>query len=530
MSQPNTTKQPEAPGRVPTPFLRRWPASFWRAAAAAGLAAMALGLMDWTGPRVASPGFAPLALLALALLLSGPPRAIEQRTGRQQLFLFLAIAGVLLPGILALGFVAEPEAAVLTLPFWAAVPAFLVLGWRFRQQDGDLPIMTVGAMAIAGLVLSLAADASAAPVWWAASLIWMGGVVVLGGSMRRKLEDSPPLLAAAGWFALAVAALTIQEFGNASVPTIPDDFHAALAAWKVHPIAGWGLGSFDRVLAEYSLRDPALSPQMAKGVLRLLTETGAVAPVLVVFGLLAGFATTITTRPWDRARVIALGLAGLWVMATLSVRHAPIRELFVAALILPSAFGRVPPPERYESADFIPPLEWKPWTGALLLAAGFAIAWPVAQWQYDRQTPRISPDASSFLPHWTQPLRNRAWHFRTRWDEVEQFTDPAKKIKPVVEEWIAAAPHDEFAHLEALRLAARRPGDKWADDAIERAAARLPWSDSAAAWIVRVRLEQGRPDLALQYLGDLRRRRGSLSPILQQEVGTILSGTYKEER
>ncbi|MCB2154593.1 hypothetical protein KQI84_06875 [bacterium] len=535
MSRKPQTADP--PGKVPQPIWRRWPASFWRAAAAAGLTAMALGLMSWTGPRITAPGFAPMGLLGLALLLSGPPRAIEQRTVRQSVFLYVALAGLIFPAFVALGFASESEAAILTLPYWAAVFGFLVLGWRFRQQDADLPIMTVGAMAVVGLILSYAYDGPSARVWWAASLIWMGGVVVAGGSMRRKLEDSPPLLGAVGWFALAVAALTIQELGNVRTPAavdefhaaiIPEDFGAALAAWKLHAIAGWGMGSFTRVMSEFSMRPPGLSPYMTKGALRLLLEVGLVPAVLVGIGVLAGFATTITTRAWDRSRVIALGLAGLWVMATLTVRHAPIRELYVAALILPSAFGRVLPPEEYASEDFIPPTERTSWATALLLIVGIAIAYPAARWGYERQDPRDDPEASSVLPYWTDPLRSRAWHYRTRWQEVEQYTDPAKLLQPIIKEWRSSAPHDEYAHIEALRLAARRPESPWADDAVEHAIARLPWSDTTAAWIVRVRLEQGRPREALQFLGDLRRRRGSLPPILQREVSTILSGQFQE--
>ena len=77
---------------------------------------------------------------------------------------------------------------------------------------------------------------------------------------------------------------------------------------------------------------------------------------------------------------------------------------------------------------------------------------------------------------------------------------------PVVAKWLEASPRDEMALFEWIRLTERTEGREAAEKVALEAHRRLPWEPAYPLWVVRMRVEQGRIDDAIEFLDDLCRR------------------------
>ncbi|MDK2972049.1 MAG: hypothetical protein PWP23_1804 [Candidatus Sumerlaeota bacterium] len=504
-------------------FLGKTPA-FWRAAAGAGLAAMGMALLDVSPLAINQPGGIPAAFIALALFVAGPPRQFEERTlARVGL---LALFAVLLAWPLAgaAGFVPEREAAVLSLPLWGCAAALVVLGWRFRQQDPDLLMLTFVGAGVLRTVLRWGEPEfmGGELAWWGAAIAWCLGVTLIYRRLKDHLGEERALLGGLAWFVLLLGALTVAEMRAAPPPILKADQRAALVMLKAKPLSGWGSGGVERAFAEYALRPPAEAPLAANGAFRLVGEMGMPFCALLVLLALGTFGRTITAQPWDRARFVLLGAAGLWIAGVLAMRATPLPALVLLLFLWPGVLGCPRPPDaEMENPDLVPGHAWMGWAGGLIPALAMAVLFPAAQWHYSRQAAGYDIDAASFLPGWTVPLKDRAWAIRDRSPEIAQYADPRRKLQPVVEQWVAAAPHDEYARIEEVRWAAKTLTPQQAEAVALNAHERLPWSPEIALWLVRLKLRQGKRAEALAFLEQLAIERAPLHITVQARYAQL---------
>lgn len=490
---------------------RGW--SFCTSAAGAALGAMACGLMRWDGVEATVFRWAPGALVLLGLLLVGPP-ARPGPLARWEQALRAGLMAALAWPLVAVAFVPEKESAFLCGSLWVLALGAGLVGWRARQQDPDLPLVAMGLTGSYLLAGGYGGAFEASPVglWWAGVTVWLVFGGLLTRPLRRASEGSLPLIGATGWFVLAVMLLTIQEYRSPWLHLVPADAEASWAAWRAEPWLGWGLGASDRVLLEFAQRDPETGPWTASGWHRLLIELGALPFGALLVGVVAVLAAAARRRHWNRARTLALGGAGLWLLAMLSTRSNPLEALPAAAFLLPGALGN--PADRDEAR---PPRQWALWAAASALVAGAALGPWLGKRHYEAQNPEANLEARSLLPFWTRPLRERASLIKEKSPDIAARANPLDWMEPVVEDWLAAAPHDVFAHAEAIRLAWARGDPAAAERAARQAAGRLPWSDVPAAWVVRLRLEARDPAGALAFLDAVQERRGgALSPMLRR--------------
>src|SRR5690606_7024797 len=123
----------------------------------------------------------------------------------------------------------------------------------------------------------------------------------------------------------------------------------------------------------------------------------------------------------------------------------------------------------------LPPFAVAPWITVLILVLLPTAGFPVSKWHYNRQYKAAPLDARSILPHWAYPYQNAAWTIRSKSAEIMKFADPRDYLKPVIEEWIRLAPHNELAQIERVRWA-NQTLEQEAGEAIAREAhERLPW-------------------------------------------------------
>lgn len=500
----------------PSPSLLRRPMSFWRAAAAAGLAAAGFALLDAPQLRIDAPGGMPLFLLAAAIALAGPPRLFEKHGLRELSVIALAGMGFAWPLVQALGFTYEKNAALLSVPYWAFAIGALGLGWRLRQQDMDLPLLCFGAAALTrcGYLIAKEGFVRGELLWWGVSLVWIVGVLTLRPLLQRSVPDSVPLVAVVAWFVLMTGTLTLQEYRNPALEFAPRDDAAAIDAARERPLRGWGIGGFENVMQQHAHRPPDAAPMVARGALRLFVETGLFVPLCLGFAAILSVAYTVGERPWDRGRTAAIGVAGLWCIAALALREPVLTALVPVCLLWPAALGRIPLPEKVVSEDFIPPRAWISFATLLVVVLVPAITLPLAKWHYQRQGPLQNIGVRSFLPHWGEPYREQAWLVRDRSEEIARGADPRHFLRPLAEAWVDAEPHNTFAQFEKVRWADRALSREEAERVALRAHRQLPWSQELAAFVVRLKIEQGKREEALRFLQQYGAQYGPLGPQL----------------
>lgn len=513
---------PAEEGAPKAPPTRR-PLSFWRAAVAAGLAAAGFAILDAPTLSISSPGGLPLLLLAAAIALAGPPRLFEKHGMRELSIVALAAMGFAWPLIQAAGFTFEKNAALLSLPYWAFAIGALCLGWRLRQQDSDLPLICLGAFALArtGYLYFQEDFARNELLWWGASVVWVAGVLSLRPPVMLKARDSAPLIAVVAWFVLMTGTLTVQEYRNPAVEFTPRDDGAAMEAWRERPLSGWGIGGFENVMQEFATRPPGLAPFTTRGALRLVVETGLVVPICLLLAAILSLAYSVTERPWDRGRIVAMGAAGLWLIAVVALRESVLIALVPVCLLWPAALGRVSLPQVVANEDFVPPRAWISFATGILVVLVPGIMLPLANWHYQRQGPLENIGVRSFLPHWGQQYREQSWLVRDRSQEIARGADPRTLLRPLAESWVQVDPHNVFAQFEKVRWADRALSPDEAERVALRAHRRLPWSQELAAYVVRLKVEQGKHREALDFLQQYAADHGPLDSALANRLVTL---------
>ncbi|MBX3729442.1 MAG: hypothetical protein KF858_09680 [Candidatus Sumerlaeia bacterium] len=498
-------------------------AGFWKTAVAAGCVAGALAFFESQPLDIRRPGVLPLGLVLVALLVAGPPRRFESNSMRRVGVLGLVVLFLAWMGAGALGLAAEHEAALLTLPAWALMAGLLVVGWRFRQQDLDLLVVTLlGAGVLRGIAnLDSPTFRATELPWWIAVTLWCVIVPLARRQLERQDEDSTVLIGGVSWIVLMLGTLTAQERQAIPEPLLLADRTGALEAFRAAALTGWGSGGFERVMQEYAQRAPALGPFATQGVVRLLVEIGGVACLVLALASMLAVAETWSRRAWEPSRLVLLGAAGLWVVAALAMRQTPFIPLAILFLLWPGIVGREEVPDESANPDDLPPFAWTGWVGAVACVAIMALAFPLAEWAYERQAPRDNLGVTSPLPGWTVPHRDQAWLIRDRSAELARFTDPRTKLKPVLENWIAASPHDEDARIEWVRWASRTLPPAQAEREALEAHERLPWSPGLALWVVRLKLERGGRADAIAFLERLARERAPLPIPVQARLNEL---------
>lgn len=515
-------------GVLPRRILGR-PPSFWRAAAAAGLASGSLALQLTGRPGMDLASAAPLLLAALAVLAAGPALLLEREPWLSQVARGLLAAAFAWPVLSLFGGVAfDREAALFALPGWMLLFPLVVLSWRLRQQDPELP----GYAVAGGLLLAavLAGGPPAVPfgfwVWAVVALAWIAGVRVAHGPLVRQQQNSAAFLGGLSWFVLLVVALTVQEWAWPTKELLHWDEMAAAEAQRARLWLGWGLDGFSGAAAEFSQRDPALGDWAATAVQRLVADAGLPVLVLAVVSALAFGRRTVSGRAWPVGRTMSTGAAGLWVAALIAGRMDYGLAMWPLALLLPGVLGEPEKPSHLPNEDWIPPRSWSWYGSAAAAAVVVAFLFPAARAHYERQQPAELMGASTFLAAWAQPHRDATWLAKKRWEDIATYTDPVSLAEEEIDAWIAIAPRDEFAHSNAVDVAVFA-GDL--DRALERAQAAhglLPWSDVAAMQVLRVRLLRGELPEAEAFLLALRARRGGqLSPLFAQRLAELRGAT-----
>lgn len=496
---------------------------FWKAAVAAGCVAGALALFDNEPLSIRRPGVLPLGLMVGALLIASPPRRFEPSSMRRVGVLGLVVLFFTWMGAGAFGMAPEHEAALLTLPAWALMAALLVVGRRFRQQDLDLLVVTLlGAGVLRGLANFDSATFRASELpWWVATFLWCVIVPLARRQLEREAEDSTILIGGVSWIVLMLGALTAQELQAMPEPLLLADRAGAIEALRAAPLTGWGSGGFERVMQEYAQRAPALGPFATQGAVRLLVELGGAACLVLVLAGLLAVAESWSRRSWEPSRLVILGTAGLWLVAALAMRRTPFVPLAILFFLWPGVVGREQVPDDSKSPDDLPPFAWMGWTAALLFVAAVGIAFPMAEWSYQRQSPRENLGIVSPLPGWTVPDRDQAWLIRDRSADLARFTDPRTKLQPVLERWIAASPHDEEARIEWVRWATRTLPPAEAEREALEAHERLPWSPTLALWVARIKAERGGRAEAIAFLERLARERAPLPLPVQARLNEL---------
>ena len=245
---------------------------------------------------------------------------------------------------------------------------------------------------------------------------------------------------------------------------------------------------------------------------------GLPATLCLGFALVLSIAYTAGERGVDRARASALGAAVLWLIALVSIRQ-PIEGLLPAlALLWPAALGSATVPESVPSEDFIPSYTWLPVWSALILMLIPAVVFPAAQWHYERQAPRSTIGARSFLVNWAQPHADQAWLIRSRSGEISRSADPRVMLRRPAESWVDLEPRSHFAQFEMVRWAHSALPNQRAERIALRAHSRLPWSQEIAAFVVRIQIEDDREAEALEWLERYGAQYGPLAPVLRSRL------------
>ncbi len=510
------TAAPEAPDpqtRVSYGFVR----CLW----AMALGAAAVAVFRWERVAIDQPGALPLVLLAAALLLAGPPKRAAKTSRAARAAIAIAIAAFAWCAAGAFGLAEEREAALLTLPNWSFAAGLAVLGWCLRQTGRPFVVAGLVAMAVCRVAASAMQGFHPEAVWWTATLLWACAVLVGSKQLSGKAPESPPLIAGVFWFVLLVSALTVQEFRTPFAAFGASDDRSAVAAVLEKPATGFGSGSFERVINEYTIRSPELSKRppdddetmaraqwATRAVLRLAAEIGLPALLAMMLALVLAAGSSVRTRPWTRERVACFGAMGFWLAGMLSMRTSSPLAVGVLAFLVPAAMGRAE-----TASDETPATKrfaFEPWGVALAVVLVPAILFPFARWQWQRQDPASNIEAKSFLSAWSAPLRSQAVTIRARSTEIAKYADPRDFLEPVAKRWLAASPRDELALFEWVRLAERTGGRKASEEAALEAHRRLPWEPAFPLWAVRMRVEEGRIDEAIEFLDDLNQRQQPL--------------------
>ncbi len=521
------TVSAEGPSNKP-----RFSFGFVRCLGAMILGAASVAVFRWERVSIDQPGALPLLMLAGGLIVAGPPRKApvpSRATTVGQVLITMALIWCIIG---AFGFVEEKEAALLTFPNWSMVLGLAILGWCLRQTNRPFVLVAILAMGVCRLIASAFLGFHPESVWWTATLIWSAAVYLGSRQLPVGTTDSPPLIGGVFWFVLLVGSLTIQETRNPLSPFGGSDDRSAVNAVLAQPLAGFGSGSFDHVLHEFTIRSPEPGSRVLDGeeresrtrwgartILRMMVEIGGPAIVLLFLGTVLTMASTIQSRAWTLERTVCFGAAAFWLAAILSMRTASPLAPAILAFVLPAALGRQN--TAANDTEVKRRFAFEPWAAALLLLVAPAILFPYARWQWNRQNPETNVQAKSILGSWTEPLRMQAWCIRARSEEIAKYADPRDYLKPVVENWLAASPRDEMALIERVRLAERTDGRVAAEQAALDAHRRLPWSPAFTLWVVRMRLEQGRVDDAIEFLDELSRRQKPLHPAVRSRLVTL---------
>ncbi len=506
----------------PSENIPRRSKTFYRCLAAVGMTCAAFGLFDPTPLAIDRPGAIPLLLLFGALLVMGPPRRLDILSKPASWFLALLCMGLVWPLIMAWGLTPEKEAALLSLPNWLFVLGAGVLGWSLRQQTKPFAIVVLIGIAVLRLLASYQTTATQEIPWWIVTGIWTTVIVIGSQTVSEKIAESPPLLAGIGWFVLLVCTLTFQEYHLPQAFLASADDSAALNAWLVHPLGGWGSGSIDRVLLEFTERHPRLASFRPRVILQLLSEIGVLSMLAMIVGGIGHFFSTVQRRPWKKRRLIALGTAGFWIAALLTAREETMLIVAVLAFILPSALGQreIAGNGNKMGTETLPPFAWEWWTATVCALLMTALIFPITRIHFQRQNPDENLATKALLAHWSIPYREQSWLIRRRSGEIAQYSDPVRKLEPVVEAWLDCAPHDERALVDAVRLNEKKSlaeGERMALEAHRR----NPWSPIFQLWVVRLKVEQGKRGEAIHFLDDVNRAYGPIEPAVQNRLNEM---------
>jgi hypothetical protein len=457
---------------------------------------------------ITSPGPLALALLAGVLLLCRPVMGSGPWRRSHWIALGAAVVGFALPLVGAFGVAIEAEAALLAAPRWLFVLGAMLLGFAMGRRSLEVfaaTILIVGGLRTWGAWQS-GLDWTSELVWWVPVTAWLAGAVLLARRPSRvTLPESTALLAAVAWFLFALVAMTLQESRHPTPHFFAPDRDAALGAMTSQPILGWGLGSSERVFLEYAVRDPDLAPMAVRALLRLATEVGLLSLVLLAMAGLVLLVHGLKRQTWSTRRLAALGVAGFFLLAVISSRGEWSALLALFALTFASAFA---------SEEEAPHPSWTlALVGAVPLATVAGILF-IAQIHYLGQNPRENAEARSFLPMWTLPLRNEAFLLRQRLEITPGDEPSVERLVELASQWTAVSPHDEYGWIERVRVLYARLGPKEAVETSREASRRLPWSNALAAWHRRLLVENDRQREAIQFLEELRVRRGTLPPAL----------------
>jgi hypothetical protein len=457
---------------------------------------------------ITSPGPLALVLLAGVLVLCRPTFGPSAMRPVQRVALGAAVVGILLPLMGSLGLAIEAEAAMVAAPRWLFAVGALLVGLALARRSLEVfaaVLIIIGGLRTWGAWQS-GLDWGGEIVWWGPVVAWLIGAVMLSHRPARVvLPDSTALLGAVAWFLLAVIAMTLQESRHPTPHFFAPDRDALFGAVAAQPALGWGLGSSERVFLEFSRRDPDLAPIAVRSLLRLATEVGLIALLLLFAAGLIVTAHGLKQQTWSTRRLAALGVAGFFLLAVISSRGEWSALLALFALAFGSAFA---------GEEKSPGPAWTlTMVGAVPLLAVAALLFS-AQAHYLAQNPRENVEARSFLPMWTLPLRNEAFLLRQRLEITPGDEPSVERLVALASQWTAVSPHDEYGWIERVRVLNARLGPGEAVETSREASRRLPWSNALAAWHRRLLVENDRQREAIQFLEELRVRRGTLPPAL----------------
>jgi hypothetical protein len=480
-----------------------------------GLVAGAFALLWEAKLWIQYPGPVPLAMIAIAVAVLQPQLGWKQQPQGVRVALGLLGAGLLLPLAGLIGLAREPDAALLASPYWFFVIGALALGFGHRGRP--LPVVVMTFVAIAALRIwgawQSGFDVADEATWWVPMSLWVVAVTVSDRfAAKGLLPESAPLLAAISWFVLVLVTMTIQESRHPTPQFFANDREATLTAIAEAPVVGWGLGSAQRVFLETATRDPNDAPLTARAVLRLASDVGLLPLLLIAVGALMLVGRALRDPQWDSARIILLGAAGFFLVAMISSRSEWPVFLALLGFSFMAAFAPRVKSTTVERRSYLATLAII--APMILLAAALA----VARIHHNMQKSHINPEAWTFLPTWSLPLRDKSLALRSR-----QPTD-VESLEQVARRWTRVTPHEERAWIELIRVVHFVHGAAEAEPIAREATERLPWSDTVAAWRRRILVELDKHDEALQFLESLRERRGSLPPALR---GRLLELRYQ---
>jgi len=466
-----------------------------------------------------SPGPVPLLILAAVLLAVRPDFSWKNCSPLARWGIVALGIALLLPLAGIAGLVPQKEAALLSAPRWAFLIGVLVLGVAMRASPPAVVCCTfvaIAALRIWGAWQS-GLDWTTEATWWIPCMVWLAGVaVVLRATNGKRLSDSAPLMAAVTWFVLVLVTMTIQESRHPTPHFFAKDRGAMIAALAEEPILGWGWGGAERVFQETARRNPAEDALAARAALRYVVEAGLLSALLLVLGGSLVLIGQLQNDSWTMGRIITLGIAGFLLMAVISSRGDWSAQLALFAFAFAATFA--------PNADQHPVerLRWIPSLVGALPAAVIALLFISARMHYESQQPRETLGATSILPTWTQPLRDQAFLVRDRPEQAIQHGDQSEQLEALASRWIDASPHDEFGWVEYVRVMHIAHGPDRSLPAVREATRRLPWSDPLAAWHRRILSEENRLAEALEFLEQLRERRGgSLPPALHARMAQL---------